>query len=77
MTVISQHAFGIVCPRCRGREARVLSKSDGKGYIRRRHACLNPECQMRNIRWTTYSFMSVARARLTDRKLSAISATLL
>lgn len=77
MTTISQHAFGIVCPRCGGNDARVVSKRDGNGYVWRRHACRNPECELRDIRWSSYQFISKAPIRLTPRKLSAISAALL
>lgn len=78
MTILSQHAFGIVCPRCRRRDdARVVAKRDGNGYVWRRHACLNPECQLRDIRWSSYQFISKARLRITPRKLSSISEALL
>ena len=53
MPVMSQHAFGIVCPKCRENHSRVLSKRLGRGYIRRRHECV--ACP-KHPRWTTYEF---------------------
>lgn len=74
---VSQHAFGIVCPRCRGNDAKVLRKKDGRGYVWRRHACQNPECLLRDIRWTSYQFITKERLRITHRKMSAVYSALL
>jgi transcriptional regulator NrdR family protein len=53
--------LGVVCPECRTRNSHVLSKREGRGYIRRRHACNGDGCRARNVRWTTYEFFSPRR----------------
>lgn len=47
---------GIRCPACQGKDWRVIRTRDGSGYRRRRHACNNPDCLARKVRWTTYQY---------------------
>jgi hypothetical protein len=56
--ILSQQAFGIRCPCCKGNRSRVLYKRLGRGYIRRRHECLT--CRDK-ARWTTYEFLRLRR----------------
>ena len=62
---------GVRCPSCDGAASLVLSVRRGAGYVRRRHACLTPACQLierrygcrlvKGVRWTTYEFLSPRR----------------
>ena len=57
--------YGIRCPVCRGDDWRVLEARDGRGYIRRRHACNRAACRRMNdgkgVRFTSYQFQSTRR----------------
>lgn len=67
--------YGVRCPSCQGSTSRVLETRDGRGYIRRRHLCLNGKClaaatkngrrTVHGVRWTTYEFFSPRRGIIT------------
>lgn len=57
--------YGIRCPRCQSRRSKVLYAREGKGYIRRRHACKADACERERVRWTTYEFLSERRGVIT------------
>lgn len=73
------HALGVRCPSCGGTKSRVLEARPGRGYVRRRHACLEPACAevvsekriagrlvtVQRTRWTTYEFLSPRRGAIT------------
>lgn len=70
---------GVACPRCHGRRSRVLETRAGVQYIRRRHLCLEPDCEdvvterrvagrlipVKGTRWNTYQFLSTHRGEIT------------
>lgn len=57
----SDQEYGITCPECGGKKNHVLQKREGRGYVRRRHECLNEQCLKRKVRWNSYQYFSPRR----------------
>lgn len=70
--------MGVRCPTCGGKRSKVLEAREGRGYVRRRHLCLEKACEgvtsekriagrpveVRGTRWTTYEFFSPRRGAI-------------